>query len=71
MAEEEGIVFCAILQRISTDVSGGWTVGFTLPQSEVEQIKKLSHFREAVLTVAVIPRDKEKSKWGVDISENS
>lgn len=49
-----GITFQAILNKITTTIDGGWRVSFDVPQSESEEVMKLSEKRDQNLQVAVV-----------------
>lgn len=49
----EPILMQALIHRISTTIDGGWTVAFSLNQSEANAILKLSELRDQSLVLVV------------------
>ncbi len=52
---ESVVTFGAELKRVSTTLDGGWTITFTVDNSEAQRIMQLSQFRDQYLQVAVAP----------------
>lgn len=57
---EDHIAFNATLYKIQTEASGGWRIILDVPQSDSDQIMKLSEHRDQLLTVAAIPSKKDR-----------
>jgi len=49
------ITLHAILVRVSTTADGGWRVTLDVPQSDADQVMRLSALRDCALGVAIVP----------------
>lgn len=65
-----GITFTAILYQAKTDPSGGWKITFDVPESDANEILKLSKCRDTILSVGIVPtkpiEDDDSFEWGDD-----
>lgn len=51
----KGITFTATLYQAKTDPSGGWKITFDVPESDANEILKLSKCRDMILSVGIVP----------------
>lgn len=54
MNEEETICFDASLYQARTDSSGGWRITFDVPESDAQQILKLSKLINQRIQIVVV-----------------
>lgn len=51
----DAITLVGMFARATTTVDGGWNVTFAMNQDEVQNIAKLSEFKDWMLQLAIIP----------------